>query len=59
VDHLFTSVSFDVAIEISFLDWYLTMGLLWFLFVLVWSFLEDFLEIDQSETRIACGSHVC
>ena len=20
---------------------------------------EDFLEIDQSETRIACGSHVC
>jgi hypothetical protein len=22
-------------------------------------FREDFLEIDQSETRIACGSHVC
>jgi hypothetical protein len=20
---------------------------------------EDFLEIDQSETRIACGGHVC
>jgi hypothetical protein len=20
---------------------------------------EDFLEINQSETRIACGSHVC
>jgi hypothetical protein len=20
---------------------------------------DDFLEIDQSETRIACGSHVC
>jgi hypothetical protein len=20
---------------------------------------EDFLEIDQSETRIACGYHVC
>jgi hypothetical protein len=20
---------------------------------------EDFLEIDQSETRIACGCHVC
>jgi hypothetical protein len=20
---------------------------------------KDFLEIDQSETRIACGSHVC
>ena len=20
---------------------------------------EDFLDIDQSETRIACGSHVC
>jgi hypothetical protein len=20
---------------------------------------EDFLEIDQSETRIACGFHVC
>jgi hypothetical protein len=20
---------------------------------------EDFLEIDQSETRIACGHHVC
>jgi hypothetical protein len=20
---------------------------------------EDFLEIDQSEKRIACGSHVC
>jgi hypothetical protein len=20
---------------------------------------EDFLEIDQSETRIACGSHAC
>jgi hypothetical protein len=20
---------------------------------------EDFLEIDQSKTRIACGSHVC
>jgi hypothetical protein len=20
---------------------------------------EEFLEIDQSETRIACGSHVC
>jgi hypothetical protein len=22
-------------------------------------FLEDFLEIDQSKTGIACGSHVC
>jgi hypothetical protein len=21
--------------------------------------IEDFLEIDQSETRIACGGHVC
>jgi hypothetical protein len=20
---------------------------------------EDFLDIDQSETKIACGSHVC
>ena len=20
---------------------------------------EDFLEIDQSETRIVCGAHVC
>jgi hypothetical protein len=20
---------------------------------------EDFLDIDQSETRIACGGHVC
>jgi hypothetical protein len=20
---------------------------------------EDFLEIDQSKTKIACGSHVC
>jgi hypothetical protein len=20
---------------------------------------EDFLEINQSETRIACGSHIC
>jgi hypothetical protein len=20
---------------------------------------EDFIEIDQSETRIACGGHVC
>jgi hypothetical protein len=20
---------------------------------------EDFLEIDQLETRIACGSHIC
>jgi len=20
---------------------------------------EDFLDIDQSETRIACGDHVC
>jgi len=23
------------------------------------SFREDFLDIDQSETRIACGGHVC
>jgi hypothetical protein len=22
-------------------------------------FKEDFLEINQSETRIACGGHVC
>jgi hypothetical protein len=22
-------------------------------------FVEDFLEIEQSETRIACGGHVC
>jgi hypothetical protein len=29
-------------------------------FRLIWpsSFREDFLEINQSETRIACGSHV-
>jgi len=23
------------------------------------SFREDFLEINQSETRMACGGHVC
>jgi hypothetical protein len=30
-------------------------------FRIIWSsdFWEDFLEIDQSETRIACGSYVC
>jgi hypothetical protein len=30
---------------------------LWF----IWQsgFREDILEIDQSETKIACGSHVC
>ena len=22
-------------------------------------FREDFLDIDQSETRIACGGHIC
>jgi hypothetical protein len=25
----------------------------------VGSFRDDFLDIDQSETRIACGGHVC
>jgi hypothetical protein len=29
----------------------------WFIWLL--SFREDFLEIDQSEKRIACGGHVC
>jgi hypothetical protein len=30
-------------------------------FRIIWScgFKGDFLEIDQSETRIACGGHVC
>ena len=30
-------------------------------FRFIWpsSFREDFLEINQSETRIACGGHVC
>jgi hypothetical protein len=30
-------------------------------FWFIWSsgFREDFLEIDQSETRIACGGYVC
>jgi len=30
-------------------------------FLFIWSsgFREDFLEIDHSETRIACGGHVC
>jgi hypothetical protein len=26
---------------------------------LAWQFQRRFLEIDQSETRIACGGHVC
>jgi hypothetical protein len=31
-----------------------------FRFILLLSFRgEDYLEIDQSETRIACGGHVC
>jgi hypothetical protein len=30
-------------------------------FQFIWEsgFREDFLEINQSETRIACGGHVC
>jgi hypothetical protein len=30
-------------------------------FQFIWGngFREDFLEINQSETRIACGGHVC
>jgi hypothetical protein len=24
-----------------------------------WQIFKNFLEIDQSETRIACGGHVC
>jgi hypothetical protein len=30
-------------------------------FRFIWpsGFREDFLEIDQSETKIACGGHVC
>jgi hypothetical protein len=30
-----------------------------FQFILEGSFREDFLEINQSETRMACGGHVC
>ena len=30
-----------------------------FRFILLLSFREDYLEIDQSETRIAYGGHVC
>jgi len=30
-----------------------------FLFIWPSGFRGDFLEIDQSETRIACGGHVC
>jgi hypothetical protein len=29
----------------------------WFIWLL--GFGEDFLEINQPETRIACGGHVC
>jgi hypothetical protein len=28
-------------------------------FIWLSSFKEDFLEIDQSETKTACGGHVC
>jgi hypothetical protein len=30
-----------------------------FQFIRESGFREDFLEINQSETRIACGGHVC
>ena len=30
-----------------------------FQFIWLSGFRDDFLEIDQSETRIACGGHVC
>jgi hypothetical protein len=31
------------------------------MFRFIWQngFRDDFLEIDQSETKIACGGHVC
>jgi hypothetical protein len=36
------------------------MLLSYFLFIWLLGFRgEDFLEINQSETRIACGGHVC
>jgi hypothetical protein len=36
-------------------------GMIPIMFLFIWqsSFREDFLEINQSEIRIACGGHVC
>jgi hypothetical protein len=37
----------------------LSIGASFFWFIWQLSFREDFLEINQSETRIVCGGHVC
>ena len=55
--HVYTWIRTKLALVIENLPW---MLLTKFRFIWPRGFRgEDFLEINQSETRIACGSHVC
>jgi hypothetical protein len=50
MSNLYRRLSIDASYQISIYLWFIWLS----------GFRgEDFLEINQSETRIACGGHVC
>jgi hypothetical protein len=50
VEYLVSNHGNSIHVDASYQVWFIWLG----------SFRgEDFLDIDQSETRIACGGHVC